>query len=44
MRALLEPLHLLLMLLVVVILFRGRKLADDARRLAEGMRDFFDGL
>jgi sec-independent protein translocase protein TatA len=40
MRDLLQPMHLLVILLVFMVLFGGKKLADVGKGLGEGIRNF----
>jgi sec-independent protein translocase protein TatA len=44
MRDLLQPMHLLIILLVFMILFGGKKLADVGKGLGEGIRNFKSSL
>ena len=44
MRDLLQPMHLLLILLVFMVLFGGKKLADVGKGLGEGIRNFKTSL
>jgi len=44
MRDLLQPVHLLIILLVFMILFGGKKLADVGKGLGEGIRNFKTSL
>jgi sec-independent protein translocase protein TatA len=41
---LLAPTHLLIILLIVVFLFGGRKIPELARGLGEGIRSFKEGM
>jgi len=41
---LLQPWHLLIIGLIVVVLFGGRKLPELGQGLGEGLRGFKDGL
>jgi sec-independent protein translocase protein TatA len=40
MRDLLQPMHLLVIILVFVVFFGGKKLADVGKGLGEGIRNF----
>ena len=44
MRDLLQPMHLLVILLVFMVLFGGKKLADVGKGLGEGSRNFKSSL
>ena len=44
MRDLLQPMHLLLIALVFIIFFGGKKLADVGKGLGEGIRNFKSSL
>jgi len=44
MRDLLQPMHLLVILLVFMVLFGGKKLADVGKGLGEGIRNFKSSL
>lgn len=44
MRDLLQPMHLLIILLVFMVLFGGKKLADVGKGLGEGIRNFKSSL
>jgi sec-independent protein translocase protein TatA len=44
MRDLLQPMHLLLILLAFMVLFGGKKLADVGKGLGEGIRNFKSSL
>jgi len=44
MRDLLQPMHLLLIILVFMVLFGGKKLADVGKGLGEGIRNFKTSL
>jgi sec-independent protein translocase protein TatA len=44
MRDLLQPMHLLVVVLVFMILFGGKKLADVGKGLGEGIRNFKTSL
>jgi sec-independent protein translocase protein TatA len=43
-RDLLQPMHLLLIVLVFMVLFGGKKLADVGKGLGEGIRNFKSSL
>jgi len=43
-RDLLQPMHLLLIVLVFMVLFGGKKLADVGKGLGEGIRNFKTSL
>lgn len=40
----LSPMHLLIILLIVLVLFGGRKLPELMRGLGTGIREFKDGM
>jgi sec-independent protein translocase protein TatA len=44
MRDLLQPMHLVVILLVFIVLFGGKKLADVGKGLGEGIRNFKSSL
>jgi sec-independent protein translocase protein TatA len=44
MRDLLQPMHLVLIALVFIIFFGGKKLADVGKGLGEGIRNFKSSL
>jgi sec-independent protein translocase protein TatA len=44
MRDLLQPMHLLIIVLVFMVLFGGKKLADVGKGLGEGIRNFKTSL
>lgn len=44
MRDLLQPMHLIVILLVFIVLFGGKKLADVGKGLGEGIRNFKSSL
>jgi sec-independent protein translocase protein TatA len=44
MRDLLQPMHLLVIILVFMVLFGGKKLADVGKGLGEGIRNFKTSL
>jgi sec-independent protein translocase protein TatA len=44
MRDLLQPMHLVLILLVFIVFFGGKKLADVGKGLGEGIRNFKSSL
>ncbi|HET8921482.1 MAG TPA: twin-arginine translocase TatA/TatE family subunit [Candidatus Acidoferrum sp.] len=41
---LLSPMHLLLLFLIVVLLFGGRKIPEVMKGLGEGIRSFKEGM
>ncbi|HTS76241.1 MAG TPA: twin-arginine translocase TatA/TatE family subunit [Bryobacteraceae bacterium] len=44
MRDLLQPMHLLVIMLAFIVLFGGKKLADVGKGLGEGIRNFKTSL
>ncbi len=40
----LSPMHIFLVLLIVLVLFGGRKLPELMRGLGQGIREFKDGM
>ncbi len=44
MRGILEPGHLVIILLIVLLLFGGKRIPEIARGLGKGIREFKDGM
>jgi sec-independent protein translocase protein TatA len=40
----LSPMHLLIVLVIILVLFGGRKLPELMRGLGQGIREFKDGM